>query len=57
MSADDHGSVSTYTNYRCRCEECVAAHNQYQNEWSLRNREHKNAYQRMWRTRRKERFS
>jgi len=25
MSADDHGSVSTYTNHVCRCDECRAA--------------------------------
>jgi len=25
MSADDHGSESTYVNYRCRCTPCRAA--------------------------------
>lgn len=25
MSADDHGSASTYTNHKCRCDECRRA--------------------------------
>lgn len=25
MGANDHGKYSTYTNYKCRCEECKAA--------------------------------
>lgn len=25
MSADDHGSASTYTNWRCRCDACREA--------------------------------
>lgn len=26
MTADDHGSDSTYTNHACRCAACVEAH-------------------------------
>lgn len=26
MTADDHGSVSTYTNHACRCAACTEAH-------------------------------
>jgi hypothetical protein len=29
MSATDHGSASTYRNYKCRCPECRAAHAVY----------------------------
>lgn len=29
MSADDHGSRSTYNNHGCRCDECRAAHAAY----------------------------
>ena len=29
MSATDHGSASTYRNYKCRCRRCRAAHADY----------------------------
>lgn len=29
MTADDHGSYSTYSNHRCRCRACLDAHNEY----------------------------
>lgn len=31
-----HGRASTYTNHRCRCEECKAAHARAQREWRAR---------------------
>ncbi len=30
MSADDHGTRSTYINYRCRCDACRRANSDYQ---------------------------
>lgn len=29
MSADDHGTLSTYTNHGCRCEACKRANADY----------------------------
>lgn len=32
-SIPDHGTCSRYSNYRCRCIGCVAAHTAYQREY------------------------
>lgn len=32
MNQPDHGSRNTYTNWKCRCEDCRAANTQYVRE-------------------------
>lgn len=46
MSASDHGTVSTYTNHKCRCDACREAQRLYMRGWYSRNREHRTAYMR-----------
>ena len=36
MSEYDHGSLSTYNNYGCRCDECIEAKKLYQREYMAR---------------------
>lgn len=53
MSANDHGSQSTYNNYHCRCEPCREANTVYWRGFYARNRERVNKYVRDRRAARK----
>lgn len=43
-----HGTVSQYTRYKCRCDECRKAYSQYKKEYRLRNGETQTSYKSKW---------